>query len=247
MGSPRAGAVRVFRARASALAYGKGNVFRALYADDVRCMVGAIMERRLLISAAALAALLAGAGCASSQMNRIDRNRDIYETWPIETRQAVLDGKVEAGMNADMVRVAWGEPTEITTSQAGDEIWIYSKGGDPGGVMYPGGSPFPGGPSYPGGGYPGGSTYPGGGIGGSGIGIGGTGIGMGGTGTGIGISTGRGGTSIGTSTGIGIGGGIGGGGIGGMGSPIMTRPTPPDIREVVFRNGTVVRADSPAK
>jgi len=203
------------------------------------------MKWRLLIPATALAVLLAGAGCASSQMSRIDRNRDIYETWPIETRQAVLDGKVEPGMNADMVRVAWGEPTEITTSQAGDEIWIYSKGGDPGGVMYPGGSSFPGGPSYPGGGiYPGGSV---GGIGGSGIGIGGSGIGMGGTGTGIGISTGRGGTSIGTSTGIGIGGGIGGGGIGGMGSPIMTRPTPPDIREVVFRNGTVVRADSPSK
>ena len=172
-------------------------------------------------------------------MNRIDRNRDIYETWPLETRQAVLDGKVEPGMNADMVRVAWGEPTEITTSQAGDEIWIYSKGGDPGGAMYPGGSPFPGGPSYPAGtGYPGGI----GGMGGSGIGIGGSGIGMGSTGTGIGISTGRGGTSIGTSTGVGIGGGMGG-----MGTPIMTRPTPPDIREVVFRNGAVVRADSPAK
>ncbi len=202
-------------------------------------MVGVIMERRLLISAAALAALLAGAGCASSQMNRIDRNRDIYETWPIETRQAVLDGKVEPGMNADMVRVAWGEPTEVTTSPAGDEIWIFSKGGDPGGMMGAGG------PSYPGGMYPGGATYPGGGsggMGGSGISIGGSGIGMGSTGTGIGISTGRGGTSIGTSTGIGIGGGMGGGG---MGSPIMTRPTPPDIREVVFRNGAVVRADSP--
>jgi hypothetical protein len=202
-------------------------------------MVGAGMMRRLPILTAIVAVLLAGAGCASSQMNRIDRNRDIYETWPLETRQAVLDGKVEPGMNADMVRVAWGEPTEITTSQAGDEIWIYSKGGDPGGAMYPGGSPFPGGPSYPAGtGYPGGI----GGMGGSGIGIGGSGIGMGSTGTGIGISTGRGGTSIGTSTGVGIGGGMGG-----MGTPIMTRPTPPDIREVVFRNGAVVRADSPAK
>lgn len=167
-------------------------------------------------------ALLAG-GCSSSQMSRIDRNRAIYETWPLETRQAVLDGKVEPGMDYDMVRVAWGEPSEVATSPAGDEIWVYKKGGDPGSVIYPGGT----------------------------VGMGGSGIGMGGSG--IGISTGRGGTSIGTSTGIGIGGGIGGvgiggtgmGGVGGMGGPIVTQPTPPDIREVVFRGGVVVRADKP--
>ncbi|MSU50049.1 MAG: hypothetical protein EXS37_13360 [Opitutus sp.] len=189
------------------------------------------MKRGLSCSVVLLIAIGIGAGCSSSQMSRIDRNRNIYETWPIETKQAVLDGKVEPGMNPDMVRVAWGEPSEVAVSPAGDEIWVYSKGGDPGSVIYPGG-----------------------GVGG----MGGGNIGMGGTGTGIGISTGRGGTSIGTSGGIGIGGGIGGGGIGstgiggiggmggmgGAGSPIMTRPTPPDIREVVFRNGVVVRADS---
>jgi len=153
-------------------------------------------------------------------MSRIDRNRDIYETWPLEVRQAVLDGKVEPGMNVEMVKVAWGEPSQITTSPAGDEIWVYSKGGDPGQVYYPGGTA--------------------GSIGNSGIGMGGTGIGLGGGGTGIGISTGRGGTSIGTSGGIGIGGGMGG-----LGGPIVTRPTLPDIREVVFRGGIVTRADKP--
>jgi hypothetical protein len=166
-------------------------------------------------------------------MSRIDRNRDIYETWPIEVRQAVLDGKVEPGMNSDMVRVAWGTPTEVTSSPAGDEIWVYSKGGDPGSVYYPPGT-----------------------TGAGNIGMGGSGIGMGGSG--IGISTGRGGTAIGTTTGIGMGvgggmggvgiggGGIGGmGGMGGMGGPIVTRPTPAEIREVVFRGGVVVRADNP--
>ena len=72
-------------------------------------------------------ALLLGAGCSSSQMSRIDRNRDVYETWPIEVRQAVLDGKVEPGMNADMVRVAWGEPSEVSVSPAGDEIWVRGR------------------------------------------------------------------------------------------------------------------------
>jgi hypothetical protein len=176
-------------------------------------------------------------GCSSSQMSRIDRNRDLYETWPLDTRQAVLDGRVEPGMNTDMVRVAWGEPSEIATSPAGDEIWVYKRGGNDGSVYYPGG---------------------GGGMGTTGI--GGTGIGVGSTGTGIGVSTGRGGTSIGTTGGIGIGGGIGGiggtgvggmggiggvGGMGGIGGPIVTAPTPPDIREVVFRGGVVTRADAP--
>ncbi|MEO6246650.1 MAG: hypothetical protein ABIQ12_14585 [Opitutaceae bacterium] len=180
-------------------------------------------------------------GCASSQMSRIDRNRDIYETWPLETKQAVLDGLVEPGMNADMVRVSWGEPSEIATSPAGDEIWVFKKGGSDGSVYYPGGGM--------------GTT----GMGGTGIGssgIGGSGIGIGSSGPGIGISTGRGGTSIGATGGIGIGGsiggsgigigsGVGGGGMGGMGGPIVTQPTPPDIREVVFRGGVVVRADKP--
>lgn len=189
----------------------------------------ATMKRRDSFSAVCLFALgvVGLSGCASSQMNRIDSNRDIYETWPLETRQAVLDGKVEPGMNADMVRVAWGDPSEVSQSPAGDEIWVYSKGGNPGSVYYPGG-----------------------GLGTTGM--GGTGIGMGGSG--IGISTGRGGTSIGTTTGIGmgVGGGVGGmggmgigGGMGGMGGPIITQPTPPEIREVVFRGGLVVRADKP--
>jgi len=155
-------------------------------------------------------------GCSTSQMSRIDKNRDIYETWPIEIRQAVLDGKVEPGMNVDMVKVAWGEPSQITTSPGGDEIWVYSSGGDPGSVYYPGGT----------------------GGGNTGVGMGGSGISMGGTG--IGVTTGRGGTSVGTVGGI----GIGGSSMGGIGGPIVTRPTLPDVKEVVFRGGIVTRADS---
>ncbi len=166
-----------------------------------------------------LAATILASACSSSQMSRIDRNRDIYEGWPLEIKQAVLDGKVEPGMTTDMVRVAWGEPSEIVSQSAnGDEIWVFKKGGSDGSVYYPGG---------------GGSQYP------SGMGVGGPGIG---------ISTGRGGTSIGATGGIGIGagpisGGIGGGGLGG--GAIVTPPTPPEIREVVFRNGVVHRADKP--
>ena len=92
------------------------------------------------------------AGCSSSpQMRRIDANRGLYEQWPIEVRQAVLDGKPEVGMTPDMVEMALGKPTEIVTrsgtpTTGDDEVWIYRTGGfdqDPG-MMYPGGA-YPGG------------------------------------------------------------------------------------------------------
>jgi hypothetical protein len=169
-------------------------------------------------------------GCASPQMSRIDRNRDVYESWPIDTQQAVLDGKVEPGMTPEMVKVAWGEPTRVSQAGTGEEVWVYEKGGSDGSVMYPGGS------------YPGG-MYPGGGINAS---------------PGIGIVTGRGiGTQVGATGGIGVGVPIGGanigmgsglggmGGMGGMGGPIVTPPTPAEVKEVVFRDGVVFRADQP--
>lgn len=194
------------------------------------------------------------AGCQSSaQMSRIDSNRDAYEQWPIEVRQAVLDGKAEPGMTPEMVQMALGKPTEIVTrsgtpATGDDEVWIYRTGGyeDPG-MMYPGGGM--------GGGYPGGypSTYPGGypsGYPGAGY--------PGSTGGGIVIAPGRGGgigvipPSIGIGTrGTGISGGIGGSGIGiggggmGGGMPMPIQRTPVDEREVVFRNGVVYRADPP--
>ncbi len=185
-------------------------------------MVPIAMKPNVLVSLVALAAMALGAGCGSSQMSRIDRNRDLYETWPIDTRQAVLEGRLEAGMTPDMVRVAWGEPSEVVSqSRSGDEIWVYKRGGSDGSVMYPGGTM--------------------GTMGGTNAGTLGAPVGS------ISIGSGRGvGTSIGTGVGVGMGGGvIGSGGMGGMGGPIVTPPTPPEIREVVFRGGVVHRADKP--
>ena len=199
---------------------------------------GGMKSRNYLCCAAGVgivAAIFFG-GCASGQMSRIDANRDIYETWPVETKQAVLDGKVDVGMLPEMVKVAWGTPSEVVASPGGgpgDEIWVYKKGGqDPSMMGYPGAS-------YPGGGYPG-SSYPS---------IGG--------GPSIGISTGRGGTGIitgggggiGIGGGTGISGGMGGIGIGGggMGGPMRSRPSAEDVKEVVFRNGVVFRADLPTE
>lgn len=72
-------------------------------------------------------------------MDRVDANRAAYESWPLEVKQAILDGHVIKGMTPDMVRVALGKPTEVVDRGGGDEVWVYRKGGgDSGG----GGSVF---------------------------------------------------------------------------------------------------------
>lgn len=171
---------------------------------------------------ASLIVLLGGCASPSSPnaiMDRVDANRAEYETWPIEIKEAVLDGRVVKGMTPSMVRVARGQPTEIVDRGGGDEVWVYrtSSGNDSGGGLlrgttvsigsgggiggYPSGG-YPG--SYPGGGYPGGS-YPGGGY--------------------------PGGSSVSIPPII-----LGGGG---GGSPIGPEPAEDDI---VFRDGRVTRA-----
>jgi hypothetical protein len=167
------------------------------------------------------------AGCSSPQFSRIERSREAYESWPLEMRQAVLDGRIEPGMTPEMVEVAWGKPDEVIARRNGpheDEIWIYRKssGAD---YVYP---------TPPIGGYP--VVYPGGypvGVGGRSAGVS-VGVGNGG-GTGVSVGTG----------GIGVGVGTGGVGMGGVmaGGPIMVRPPVTTEREVVIRDGVVIRAD----
>jgi len=200
-------------------------------------MVGVTMRGYSRVMGALLAAgLVAGCG-ASSQMKRIDSNREVYESWPLDVRQAVLDGKAEPGMTPDMVRMALGEPTEVVTrsgptNSGTDEIWIYRTGGSDGTPpMIVGGPP--------------------GSMGGMGGGMGGVSVGLGsgrptiGLGGGPVIGIGNGGIGMGTN---GIGMGNGGIGMGGAGSGILVPgapPTPAQEREVVFRNGVVYTADPP--
>lgn len=122
--------------------------------------------------------LLAGglsllAGCESPTspnaiMDRVDANRDVYESWPIEIKDAVLSGQVLRGMTPDMVYVARGNPSERIDRGNGDEIWVYriGGGGGGGGGILPRGTTVSvgtgGSGGYPGS-YPG--TYPGSGSG----------------------------------------------------------------------------------
>ena len=72
------------------------------------------------------------AGCATSPVSRIDANRALYESWPIDMQSAILEGKVVKDMTPDMVRMALGEPTRIEPragSTTSEETWIYEKSG----------------------------------------------------------------------------------------------------------------------
>jgi hypothetical protein len=95
--------------------------------------------RLILVALGTIAAgLLAGCATSSSPLDRIDRNRDLYESWPLEVKEAILDQRVIPGMDAEMVRMAVGEPTEINTrpdprSRVMEEVWIYRTRGSSGG------------------------------------------------------------------------------------------------------------------
>src|SRR5476649_2108617 len=85
-------------------------------------------------------ALLSVAGCAMSPMSRIDANRALYETWPVDMQSAVMEGKAVNDMTPEMVRMALGEPTRIEPrvgSTAGEETWIYEKSGGGTGMSRP--------------------------------------------------------------------------------------------------------------
>ncbi len=82
----------------------------------------------ILISAAALAL----AGCTASPISRIDANRDKYQAWPLEVQEAVLAGEARKGMTPEQVEMALGKPSEVvirSAGPAGEEVWIYRKGG----------------------------------------------------------------------------------------------------------------------
>ncbi len=165
--------------------------------DPQRGLRHSVRMTRLTLKGLLVLVLLAGCAAQNSPnaiMDRVDANRDEYETWPIEIKEAVLSGRAVRGMTTKMVLVARGKPAEVVDHGNGDETWIYRNGGSSalgsgilsgttvtiggGGSGYPGngypgngypGSGYPGG-GYPGGGYPGGG-YPGSGYPSSGVGI----------------------------------------------------------------------------
>ncbi|AHF88982.1 hypothetical protein OPIT5_00530 [Opitutaceae bacterium TAV5] len=77
--------------------------------------------------AAAMAAVLAVAGC-SSPASRISKNQAAFDTWPAAVQEKVRAGQVQTGFTPEQVKVALGEPDRIytRTSTTGDtEVWAW--------------------------------------------------------------------------------------------------------------------------
>ena len=91
---------------------------------------------RWVVSSTALVVVAFAAGCVSSSpMSRIDANRGLYESWPLEVQEAVLSGKVEKGMTPEQVQMSIGKPSQTYTRPGRTSeqvIWVYTKGGDGG-------------------------------------------------------------------------------------------------------------------
>src|SRR4051812_12610232 len=82
--------------------------------------------KALLIAAMAVAVAFS-AGC-STPATRIRRNPELFAQLPPEQQDMIRHGQVAVGFNAEMVRLALGEPDRYTTRTDQDgasEIWHY--------------------------------------------------------------------------------------------------------------------------
>lgn len=87
-------------------------------------------SRNYFLGGGALIVALTLAACSSSPMSRIDSNRAVYESWPIEMQEAVHSGRVIPGMTPEMVEMALGKPTSVDSRSGKDgpeDIWVYKK------------------------------------------------------------------------------------------------------------------------
>jgi len=72
-----------------------------------------------------LLALLAG--CASPAQ-RIKKNQELFDSFPVATQARIRGGKIDLGFTADMVRIALGEPQQMRVRRTATDtlnIWLY--------------------------------------------------------------------------------------------------------------------------
>ena len=108
--------------------------FMALLASQQYCRTKNEMNLVTIAVRIAIAVILplVLTGCLISRWARIEQNRSTYERWPSEIRNAVSHGTILKGMSSEMVRVAWGNPSESSTDPYGTYMyWLYPRGDKP--------------------------------------------------------------------------------------------------------------------
>ncbi len=109
----------------------------------------------LLFAAVAALGVLFAAGCSSPEA-RIRKNPEIFARLTIEQQEMIQKGQVGIGFDAEMVKLALGDPDRVRTRTDNDgtsEIWSYvTYEGADGAMLYRGWyhrSRWGGGPYHP--------------------------------------------------------------------------------------------------
>ena len=91
------------------------------------------MKRRThfiaFVVAAAVVFVLAP-GCVSTPQSRIQKNPDLFNSFPPEVQENVKQGRIAVGYTRDMVLIALGAPARVLMrmTEAGQtEVWVYSN------------------------------------------------------------------------------------------------------------------------
>lgn len=83
-------------------------------------------QNRLVIAFLGFA-LLVLAGCSTTS-GRIQKNQQLFDSYPAEVQANIRAGKVDIGYAPEMVMMAIGEPDRRytrTTEQGASEVWAY--------------------------------------------------------------------------------------------------------------------------
>lgn len=85
--------------------------------------------RNLILPVLAAAGLLLATGCSTVE-SRIAQNQDFFNRLKPEQQELIKKGEVAIGFDAEMVRLAVGEPDyvrERTDAQGKSEVWGYTN------------------------------------------------------------------------------------------------------------------------
>ena len=87
------------------------------------------MKAGNLLRTGAFSIVLIATGCVSTPASRIAGSKE-FDTYPSAVQEKIINGQVDVGFTAEMVRLALGNPDRISSRQSskGDsEVWSYDS------------------------------------------------------------------------------------------------------------------------
>jgi hypothetical protein len=87
-----------------------------------------MIPRPVFLVAAAAVLFLTGCTTARTPAQRIDRDRAVFDAWPGEVQRLVEAGQVAVGLSEAQVRMALGDPDDVstrTTAEGQTVVWTY--------------------------------------------------------------------------------------------------------------------------